>query len=265
MIRPALPALALALLLVPLAAAPASAEDPRLVERVYDPGAIVRIDGRAKVQATIMFGDDEAIENVAVGDSSAWQITPNKRASLLFVKPLAARATTNMTVVTTKRTYLFDLVASPSHNPLYVMRFSYPELERERAEQLAAAQESANSVELQAAQDPYAVLDPAELNFAWARDGDDTLLPDRAYDNGMATFLSWPSDVAVPAILVTDHEGTEGPVNFTVRGDTIVVEGVPRQIVLRMGDEAATLTNTGPVKPKRTANDPALAQAVENN
>ena len=48
----------------------------------------VRIEGRPNVQATIDFGEDEHIENVAIGDSSAWQVTPNKRANLLFVKPL---------------------------------------------------------------------------------------------------------------------------------------------------------------------------------
>ena len=65
----------------------------------------------AGIQSTIEFAADERIENVAVGDSSAWQITPNRRASLLFVKPLTAHSRTNMTVVTDRRTYMFDLVA----------------------------------------------------------------------------------------------------------------------------------------------------------
>src|SRR5687768_11873061 len=93
--------------------APALADDPRLVERLYDPAEVVRIEGRPNVQAAIRFAEDEHIENVAIGDSAAWQVTPNKRANLLFVKPLAERAATNMTVVTDRHTYLFDLVASP--------------------------------------------------------------------------------------------------------------------------------------------------------
>ncbi len=40
----------------------------------------------------IEFGHGERIENVAVGDSSAWQVTPNKRANLLFLKPLFGKA-----------------------------------------------------------------------------------------------------------------------------------------------------------------------------
>ncbi|MEP2735886.1 MAG: TrbG/VirB9 family P-type conjugative transfer protein [Erythrobacter sp.] len=234
-------------------AAPAQA-DARLQERFYDPNEVVTIRGRARVQATIQFGDGETIENVAVGDSTAWQITPNKRANLLFVKPLSASASTNMTVVTNKHTYLFDLVASPKHRPLYVLRFTYPKAEVDPEEEarlavLAAGAnppETANSMELQAARDPYAVVDPARLNFAWTGTGAVALLPDETYDDGAAVFLKWAAGKAVPAILTRNEAGEEGPVNFTVRGETVVVQDVPRELILRTGDETAKLVNTGP-------------------
>lgn len=234
---------ALALL---LAAAPAAAKDSRLVEVEYDPGRVIVIEGRTKVQATIKFGDDESIENVAVGDSAAWQITPNKRANLLFVKPLTPLAQTNMTVVTNKYTYLFDLVASPKAKPLYILTFTYPKEEAEEAAQQAAAVGTANSVELTAATDPYAVVDPTTLNFAWSKQGAPGLLPQNAFDDGQATFLEWTEGTSIPAILVKDFEGTEGPVNFTVRGNTVVVDGVPAEIILRSGEEVATLINLEP-------------------
>lgn len=235
----------------------AQAQDARLQERFYDPGKVVRIDGKAGVQATITFGKDEVIENVAIGDSQSWQVTPNKRADLLFVKPLSASASTNMTVVTNRHTYLFDLVASPRNRPLYILQFTYPAEPKAAPEAVIASGPSA--IERAAANDPYAVVDPAELNFAWASNGDTTLLPARIYDDGQATFLAWSADKPVPAILVTDRKGTEGPVNFTVRGDTIVVDGVPAAIVLRSGKQMATLTNAGPqrpVSPPRSADQP---------
>jgi type IV secretion system protein VirB9 len=248
-------------------ATPALADDPRLVERLYDPGEVVRIEGKPTVQATIRFAEDEHIENVAIGDSTAWQVTPNKRANLLFVKPLTERATTNMTVVTDRHTYLFDLVASPAaKNPLYVLAFTYPE-EPEEVQQAGAdgtVLEGPTAVELAAASDPYAVLDPAALNFAWSTKGDRNLLPARIYDDGAATFLTWPPGTPMPAILIRDHEGTEGPVNFAVRGDVIVVDGVPHEIVLRSGEDAATLRNDGPVRIAVPPSD-ALAQAAQNN
>jgi type IV secretion system protein VirB9 len=250
-----LPAAALALLAL---SAPLHAQDPRLVERFYDPAEVVRIEGKANVQTTIRFAEDELIENVAIGDSESWQVTPNKRANLLFLKPLAERASTNMTVVTNNHTYFFDLVASPKNeNPLYVLSFSYPEEINPAPARLLDA-EQPNEVEMAAATAPETIVDPAQLNFAWEGDGDRKLLPSRIYDDGTATFLAWPAGTPVPAILVKDEAGTEGPVNFAVRGDVIVIEGVPRQIILRSGKDVATIGNNGPERPRA-----ALAQLDE--
>lgn len=251
MIRFAAAALALA------AATPALA-DERLVEVRYDPARVYRVEGRPKVQATIRFGEDESIENVAVGDSNAWQITPNKRANLLFVKPLLARANTNMTVVTNKHTYLFDLVASPAASPLYVLSFTYPEDKAKPVPQLAQAAPAEA-----APAEPKPTIDPATINFAWKKSGDKDLLPESVFDDGDATFLSWPEGRMVPAILITDTAGTEGPVNFAVRGNTIVVEGVPPQIVLRAGKDRALIVNSGP--PRAPREIPVPPGAVEGN
>ena len=258
--------LAAALLATVVTAAPARAEDPRLVERLYNADEVVRIEGRANVQATIRFGENERIENVAIGDSTAWQVTPNKRANLLFIKPLADRAATNMTVVTDRHTYFFDLVANPANrNALYVLAFTYPDEPEDPA--LAEADGAGtpggpSAVEITAAGDPYSVVDPAALNFAWETQGARALLPSQIYDDGTATFLSWPAGTPLPAILVKDHQGGEGPVNFAVRGETIVIDGVPRELVLRSGEERATLTNRGPARTVLgPARQPALAQA----
>lgn len=212
--------------------------DARLVQRMYDPGMVTRIDGQVRVQATIRFADTETIENVAIGDSQAWQVTPNKRANLLFVKPLSPNAATNMTVVTDKRTYYFDLVAGRGR-PVYEFAFLYPPEPEAPAPLLASASpEELAAAEAAAAPPPP---DPASLNFAWGARGDARLLPVRTYDDGQSTFLSWPAEREVPAILITDAEGTEGPVNFSVRGETIVVDGVPGEIVLRSGRDSARL------------------------
>ena len=240
--------LALAALLL---AVPALAQDQRLQTRVYDEATVFQINGKVKVQTTIKFREDEAIENVAIGDSQAWQVQPNKAQSLLFVKPLEPNAKTNMTVVTNKRTYLFDLVSSPRNNPLYVLQFSYPKAEKAEEEARLAraaerAREQANAVEMAAATDPLAVADPERLNFAWASTGDAELIPEQAYDDGESVYLTWPEGTPIPAILVRNYEGEEGPVNFTVRGNTVVLDVVPGMIVLRSGDDSATLTNNGP-------------------
>ena len=246
------PAVALTALLA-LTAVPAAARDARLIERAYHPDEVVRIEGRLNVQATIAFGADERIENVAVGDSTSWQITPNKRANVLFVKPMKANARTNMTVITDERTYLFDLVASPAARPLYVLRFTYPGgAGGEKAEMLQEIAKALANPEAQDAPAPPLGMgvepgpDPARLNFAWRTKGSTKLLPARVYDDGLDTYLAWGAGSPIPAILIKDEKGEEGPVNFAVRGDVIVVEGVPPLLVLRSGKDSATLEFQGP-------------------
>lgn len=254
--RALLSALALSVVL-PVGATPALA-DPRLQEIMYDETEVFTLPGRVNVQASIIFGEDETIENVAIGNSQTWQVTPNKRANILFVKPLEPRAATNLTVVTSKRTYLFDLVASPNAKPLYVLRFDYPIDPEEEARKAEMAQAAAQQPQKPA--DPFSSVDPADLNFAWNGEGDMALLPDRAFDDGEATFLTWPAGRDVPAILVTNAKGDEGPVNYTVRGETIVIDGVPRSIILRSGEESATLVNSGPERASAQPADAEFAQ-----
>ena len=155
-----------------------AATDSRIRSVAYDPEQIVRIVGKSGIQSTIEFATDEKIENVAVGDSSKWQITPNRRASLLFVKPLAAHSRTNMTVVTDKRTYMFDLVAGePSAAAVYALKFSYPNEKKAEAPKPAQQVATANSR-------PTAAAVAEKLHFDGKSNGYKALLPARGFDDG---------------------------------------------------------------------------------
>ena len=66
----------------------------------YDPNEVVLLKASLGYQVLIEFAPDERIENVAIGDSLGWQITPNRKANLLFVKAMDQVPVTNMTVVT---------------------------------------------------------------------------------------------------------------------------------------------------------------------
>ena len=48
-----------------------------------------------------------------------------------------------------------------------------------------------------------------------------------------------------PDISAKDQDGNEGPINFAVRGDAIVLDLVPGEIILRSGNDEALLTNQG--------------------
>jgi type IV secretion system protein VirB9 len=226
-------------------AAPAAANDARLESRLFNPKEIVRVEGRADVQTTIAFANDEHIENVAIGNSNSWQVTPNKRANLLFIKPSQPRARTNLTVITDKRSYFFDLVASPAAAAVYELRFTYPQ--EPAAPPPPPRTRSERAVDL------------ATLNFAWRSRGKAALLPSRIYDDGRSVYLTWRAGSPVPAILARNAKGEEGPVNFAVRGDVIVIDGVPDRLIFRTGSDSATTENQRQARGRTSP--PALAAA----
>lgn len=217
-----------------------AAADPRISTHFFREREIVAVHGREGLQSTIAFDPGERIENVAVGDASAWQVVPNKRADLLFVRPIKPRARTNMTVVTDRHTYLFDLIGG-AETPVYMLAFTYPVPPPPPVPPAVKSAQAAVPPAPPAAVTPPPPA-PAALNFAWDMHGARQLFPAHPYDDGRSTYLSWPHDVALPAILVREPGGIEGPVNYTVHGDTVVVDGVPAQIVLRSGKQMATLT-----------------------
>ncbi len=219
-------------LLLPLLllATPALA-DRRIEQVYYSPDRIVTITGHKAVQTMIEFGDDERIENIAVGDSAAWQVTPNKRANLVFVKPLMKNARTNMTVVTDRRRYLFDLADGTGRGrSLYTLRFIYPEEPKPLVIERSVT----------------APPPPPELNFSWSAAGDKRLLPQRVFDDGSDTYLAWSDSAELPAIFTVGADKSEGPVNYTVRDKVLVIDGVAPVYVLRNGKNSATITNLKP-------------------
>lgn len=230
------------------AASPALAADPRVRSVAFEPDTIFQFVGQPGYQSAIRFGPDESIENVAVGDSVAWQVTPNKRGDHLFIKPMLAGARSNMTVVTSKRTYLFDLRAPRGAQAIYALSFEYPAYPAPGAAQPPPVAEPAAAVAV--AQAPVV---PPIYNFGWVPKGAKSLLPARAFDDGKAVYLSWPEGSPLPAVLVVSADGAEGPIDYRVDKGYIVVDGMPRELILRRGKERATVTAPKPPKAIRTA------------
>ena len=251
--------LTLAVLLALAAAAPAAAvqrptpgaTDPRIQTVFYDPDEVVALEGHFGYQMMIEFGPDERIENVSIGDALAWQVTPNRRASLLFVKPVEAAAATNMTVVTDRRRYAFELTATRARGPragqAYVVRFTYP------AEPV---------VEFTPPPPPPP---PERRNTAYTYTGSRAALPSLVFDDGRFTYFQWPEAVSTPAIFLAAPDGTESIVNYGVREGFVVVEQLSPRFVLRNGKDVTTVTNNGwrePV-PADTAPRPGDAQTAK--
>lgn len=222
----------------PVATAPrpaAAPVDPRIRTLTYDPGRIVSLRGHLGYQMVITFDPDERIENVSIGDSQAWQVTPNRAATLLFLKPVEPNAATNMTVITTLRRYAFELRAGEASGPgdpniVYELRFRYLD----------------KAPPVTAAPPPPKQEEPArELNFSYKMKGSKGMTPTRVFDDGRFTYFEFPEGLDAPAIFVIGPTGQEEIVNNQVRGRYHVVDVVARQFVLRYGKGKTAVTNDG--------------------
>lgn len=214
------------------------AQDGRVTMRDYVEDQVVRFAGRAGFQSTIAFGEGERIENIAVGESGAWQITPNRRANLLFVKPAGTSApVTNMTVVTDRHTYLFELRPAVRATPVYLLRFRYAESLAPPPDLLPDAMTPALIPAVQTKDLPVNAI-----NFAWSMKGARRLYPERVFDDGQSVYLAWSEGRRLPAVLSIGPDGvTEGPVNFTADGAYLIVAGFHNRLVLRSGKDIATI------------------------
>ena len=210
--------------------------DPRIYVVDYDPAQVVELRATMGYQTFIEFSSDEHIENVAVGDATGWQITPNRAANLLFVKPLNDVPTTNMTVVTNYRRYSFELSVRP-HAPsgdksiVYTLRFQYPEV----AVATVMAKPSA----------PEPPPLPKVVNAAYSYDGSTRIVPSRVFDDGHATYFEFSEGASYPAIFALEEDQSEVVVNTYMRDGYVVADLLSHGFVLRQGNEVTHVFNDG--------------------
>lgn len=212
----------------PAPAASAPKPDRRVLTLPYAADQVYELAGHYGFQIMVEFNPDERIENVAIGDSLAWQVTPNRRADTLFLKPIERGATTNLAVVTSKRRYAFVLTARDAIGPddpdlVFRVRFAFPE---------TAAASAAE-----------ALPEPEVRNAAYSISGSPRNVPSRVFDDGSRTYLEWPAGAATPAVFALGEDGGEMVVNFNMRGSLMVIERVGPAFVLRNGAERTILFN----------------------
>ncbi len=231
---------ALMILAVPARAAVVpqpGAVDPRIRTVVYNPREVVTITGQLGYQMLIEFGANERIENISIGDSLSWLVTPNKKADLLFLKPIDRGPSTNMTVVTNLRRYNFELIAAAAGTgtrraQTYDVRFLYPN------EELAAG--TAAPISDAPLSDAAA---PDSWNFAYSYTGAKTNVPARVFDDGRFTYFQWPDGIDTPAIFVIGPDGKESLVNHITKGRYLIVEQLAASFVLRNGSQVTQVFN----------------------
>ncbi len=226
--------------------------DPRVRTLTYDPQQIYRIVGTLRSATQVVFAADETIEHVALGDSAAWEVSP--QGNVLFLKPLSVRRATNLILTTRRgdqtRHYAFELTARSGEigratpNTFFQVRIQYPEDAKADAERrLDGETLRLEQLVTRLKLDRGVLSGPRNLDYSI--EGSSALAPSEVSDNGRFTVLRFPGSQPLPVIYSVSPGGTESLVAYDVRGEFVVVHSIHQQLRLRRGRELACLRNRG--------------------
>jgi type IV secretion system protein VirB9 len=212
--------------------------DPRIRYVDYDPNNVVLLYSKVGSSLLIQFEPDEKLVDMVGGDVDAWGAASTHARNGIFLKPAAVAPETNIQVITTRRTYNFEVKLAPKGKANYLtVRFRYPAAERAAS---GAAMET---------EQVRALLDagnPAN-NRRYTVDGSNVLAPIEAWDDGRTTFLRFRAHASIPAVYGPrageDDDALAEIKNVTVKDDVVQIPGVHRKLMLRVGKVIACVFN----------------------
>ncbi len=210
--------------------------DPRIRSLPYSAEQVFQVTGTYGLVTTILFGSDEEIAQVVAGDTISWQILTSADRRSLTLKPMEKDAMTNLSVVTSKRSYSFDLRVNDSkamQNQTFKLKFTYPEDAglKGTAEMWRQAQDAARNPNIKN-------IRRDKVNYDYGFKGSDTAKPLWVFDDGLKTFMKFTGEI--PAIFIVDAKRRESLVNYRREADYVVIDKVSRQWSLRYGTEDET-------------------------
>lgn len=233
--------------------------DTRIQYVNYNPGDVVVVRAVAGLGARVVFAPGETILDVASGFTQGWEFSD--RRNILYIKPKsikgeqgmppmapeAGKWDTNLMVTTNLRMYDIDLQLMPGPNsdkaPLslvaYRVEYRYP------AEELAAAKAREEKERAQAKLDVK--TEPKNWNYSMQIGaGSENITPTMAYDDGRFTYLKFPNNRDFPSAFLVAADKTESLVNTHIdpaTPDTLVLQRVSKEIVLRLGNAVVGVYN----------------------
>ncbi|MFZ0009806.1 MAG: TrbG/VirB9 family P-type conjugative transfer protein [Steroidobacteraceae bacterium] len=212
------------------------AVDGRIRTTPYFSDAVYRLRGYVGYQIDVQFETGESFLGLGAGDLAGLRFAAE--GNHLFLKPRAAGANTNITVLTNRRVYQFDYSATTRRpdpgdpDVVYALRFSYPPASVNSADKPAQVDREL------AGSRPFAVR-----NLRYAYCGSPSLKPLSAWDDGVQTHLQFAAREELPAIFASNDDGSESLVNFTIEAADVVVHRVGRRFIVRRGKLVGCIVN----------------------
>jgi len=202
----------------------------------YTPNSVYKFVGHYFYQSIIEFGLDEEIDTISMGTPTPWQLIP--AGNRIFLKPIDDDATTNMTVITNKRMYFFEMHAENAKSIndddiSFVVKFVYPD------------DNNFNAVKHLAQASGPDLSKPELYNFRYTISGTSKQIePLQVFDDGELTYFKFRDvNAEIPAIFLVDAQNNEGLVNYRINNGYVIVEKVATKFTLRHGGDTICVFN----------------------
>lgn len=211
--------------------------DSRIKTFVYNENDVFHVVVHYGYQSSIEFAKNEEIEATSLGNSYAWKYSAVGRR--LFLTALEGAAHTNMTVITNKHTYQFDLESRDPSNGVddelvYVVRFFYPDKNFNKPAPKVDTKKFL----------PERVIAEKRYNFNYSLTGPDNIAPIKVFDDGKYTYLKFKNHNAnIPHILIVSDDGVEVNSPYSREGEYIVIKTVVKKIALRLQNDLVYIYN----------------------
>ena len=241
----------------------------------YQANNVVEITAYIGMATHIVFDKGEKVELVRSGFSEGWEF--EQSANHLFLKARSITSTetvidrsgqevtqeivvpptikdwkTNLIVVTSKRNYSFILTLGGGEKGrrqnTYRLSFEYP-TEKVAQETVIAAKAIEKAKLAKAKIDTASQIEVKNWKYVQQVGKDSrNIAPYRAWDNGRFTFLSFKKNSEIPAIFMVSETGQETLVNMNIdidHPDTVIIQRIAKQFVLRLDKSVVGITNQG--------------------
>jgi type IV secretion system protein VirB9 len=212
--------------------------DMRIRVAAYDSAEVYKLRGLVGYQIDLEFEPGETFVGLGAGDMEAVAFVGQE--NHLFLKPKASKVATNLTVLTTRRHYHFDYVATaqrPNENDLiYSLRFTYAETPAHLAAEAAAKR-------LDSQLDDASSHRPHNIDYWYC--GEPALRPTGASDDGVHTRLTFAANADLPAIFVRNADESESLLNFSLDAGDVVIHRIAQRFILRRGKLTGCVVNRG--------------------
>lgn len=213
--------------------------DHRIKSVVYNPDDVVKLDTTTGIVTEIVFRKNEKYQTHQFGDSAAYSIVPSQ--NVVFVKPIAEKAHTNLLLVTDARRYKFKLNHRDNRDDAtYSLKIEYPDVDKEEEKQ--ARKRINNVAEFNSAFD----LQRVPSNYKYYVSGDNSIGLAAVWDDGSRTFFKFHANTEIPAIYMIREGRTETIINRHTIGasnNIAVMHGVSYEWGMRVGEASLIVRN----------------------